>query len=92
MTKTLQAPAGTDPLTRAQEDLMVELSGRRCAWRVGGGWRPKGSNRRIRLETAEKLVLRGLAVEVAGRGTTRLELTNSGEAEALHIKKQRRAR
>ncbi|EFO29115.1 conserved hypothetical protein [Roseibium sp. TrichSKD4] len=92
MTCPLRSTPETDPLTKAQEDLLVEISGRKCAWRVGGGWRPKGSNRRIRLETADKLVIRGLAVEVAGKGTTRLELTHSGEAEALHIKKQRRAR
>lgn len=79
-----------DPkLTKAQKDLLVALSGRSCAWRARNQWRPKGSLKGFQLAAGDALMRHGLAEQVYGKGTTRLELTGSGEAFARQVKYQR---
>ncbi|MBG6143588.1 hypothetical protein IWQ51_001711 [Labrenzia sp. EL_142] len=94
----MSAPARRqDPaplLNRHQKDLLISISGKRCAWRVRNGWRPKGCFNSFGLTTAEALVRHGLAIAVPGKGTTRLEATGAGEALAreLKLKRQRERR
>ncbi|WP_281928533.1 hypothetical protein [Roseibium album] len=79
-----------DPkLNRHQKDLLMSISGKRCAWRVRNGWRPKGDLTSFGLRTADTLIRHGLAVEVPGKGTTRLEATGAGEWLAREIKMKR---
>ena len=85
-------PLADDTLTKTQKDLLVTLSGRKCAWRTHGGWRPKGSTTGFHLATADALIVRKLAMKAHGRGTLRLELTGAGEALAREIKYERQKR
>ncbi|TYC65637.1 hypothetical protein FMN63_24965 [Stappia sp. BW2] len=83
-------------LTKAQKDLLVEISGNKCAWRTSTGgkgrWRPKGQRSGHTLSTGDALVHRDLAMILYGKGPPRLVLNYRGEGLALEIKKERQDR
>lgn len=76
-------------LTQAARDLVLTLRGNSCAWKVRGGWRPKGGGKTFLASTATILINKGLADIRISRGPQRLELTSAGEELAKLLKAQR---
>lgn len=79
--------AAAAELSPAQKAALLAIDSNRCAWRVRGGWAPKGGGTRIQRPTAIALMRAGLAfIPAHCAKVQRLELTGTGEAAAAALR------